>query len=85
MNAFTTSSPSDTSARRRRNSTHHALMVIELVLDAGVSPAWFLKETSERAACAAAVNMAAADGTILHLPAQWRIEMGRIMLREHRR
>ena len=57
----------------------------ELALDAGVSPAWFLKETSERAACAAAVNMAAADGTILHVPAQRRIEMGRILLREHRR
>jgi hypothetical protein len=48
-------------------------------------PAWFLKETSERAASAAAVKMTAADGTFLRVPAQWRIEMGRILLREHRR
>ena len=47
-------------------------MVIELVLDADVSPAWFLKEKYERAACAAAVKMAAADGTLLYVPAQWR-------------
>lgn len=37
-------------------------MAIELVLDASVSLAWFLKETPERAAYAAAVSSAAANG-----------------------
>jgi predicted nucleic acid-binding protein len=60
-------------------------MAIELVLDASVSLAWFLKETPERAAYAAAVNTAAADGAILHVPVQWGIEMGHVLLREHRR
>ena len=39
-------------------------MATELVLDASVSLAWFLKETPERAAYAAAVSAAAADGAI---------------------
>ncbi|MGH8674125.1 MAG: type II toxin-antitoxin system VapC family toxin [Burkholderiales bacterium] len=60
-------------------------MAIELVLDASVSLAWFLKETSERAAYAAAVSAAAAEGAILHVPVQWGIEMGHVLLREHRR
>lgn len=60
-------------------------MAIELVLDASVSLAWFLKETPERAAYAAAVSAAAADGAILHVPVQWGIEMGHVLLREHRR
>jgi predicted nucleic acid-binding protein len=60
-------------------------MAIELVLDASVSLAWFLKETSERAAYAAAVSAAAADGAVLHVPVQWGIEMGHVLLREHRR
>jgi predicted nucleic acid-binding protein len=60
-------------------------MAIELVLDASVSLAWFLKETAERAAYAAAVSAAAADGAILHVPGQWGIEMGHVLLREHRR
>ena len=60
-------------------------MAIELVLDASVSLAWFLKENSERAAYAAAVSAAAADGAILHVPVQWGIEMGHVLLREHRR
>ena len=51
-------------------------MATELVLDASVSLAWFLKETPERAAYAAAVSAAAADGAILHLPVQWGIEVG---------
>lgn len=38
-------------------------MAVELVLDASVSLAWFLKETAERAAYAAAVNAPAAEGT----------------------
>jgi len=59
-------------------------MAIELVLDASVSLAWFLKETPERAAYAAAVSTAAAEGAILHVPAQWGIEMGHVLLREHR-
>ncbi|MEO8144455.1 MAG: hypothetical protein ABI654_09595 [Betaproteobacteria bacterium] len=46
-------------------------MAAELVLDASVSLAWFLKESPERAAYAAAVSAAAADGTILHVPVQW--------------
>jgi len=46
-------------------------MAVELVLDASVSLAWFLKETPERAAYAAAVSTAAADGAILHVPVQW--------------
>jgi hypothetical protein len=37
-------------------------MATELVLDASVSLAWFLKETQERAAYAAAVNAAAVEG-----------------------
>ncbi len=60
-------------------------MAIELVLDASVSLAWFLKETPERAAYADAVNAAAAEGAILHVPVQWGIEMGHVLLREHRR
>lgn len=51
-------------------------MAIELVLDASVSLAWFLKETPERAAYAAAVSAIAADGAILHVPVQWGIENG---------
>jgi predicted nucleic acid-binding protein len=60
-------------------------MAIELVLDASVSLAWFLKESPERAAYAAAVSAVAADGAILHVPVQWGIEMGHVLLREHRR
>jgi len=60
-------------------------MAIELVLDASVSLAWFLKENPERAAYAAAVSAAAADGAILHVPVQWGIEMGHVLLREYRR
>ena len=60
-------------------------MASELVLDASVSLAWFLKETPERAAYAAAVNGAAAEGAILHVPVQWGVEMGHVLLREHRR
>lgn len=60
-------------------------MPIELVLDASVSLAWFLKETPERADYAAAVNAAAADGAVLHVPVQWGMEMGHVLLREHRR
>ena len=60
-------------------------MSIELVLDASVSLAWFLKESAERAAYAAAVSAIAAEGGILHVPAQWGIEMGHVLLREHRR
>jgi hypothetical protein len=52
-------------------------MAFELVLDASVSLAWFLKETPERAAYAAAVNAAAAEGTILHVPLQWGLEISR--------
>ena len=37
---------------------------IELVLDASVSLAWFLKESAERAAYAGAVSEVAADGGI---------------------
>jgi predicted nucleic acid-binding protein len=60
-------------------------MAIELVLDASVSLAWFLKETPERAAYAGAVSAAAANGAILHVPVQRGIEMGHVLLREHRR
>jgi predicted nucleic acid-binding protein len=60
-------------------------MAIELVLDASVSLAWFLKETPERAAYAAAVSAVAADGAVLHVPVQWGIEMGHVLLREQRR
>jgi predicted nucleic acid-binding protein len=60
-------------------------MAIELVLDASVSLAWFLKETPERASYAAAVSAVAADGAILHVPVHWGIEMGHVLLREHRR
>ena len=60
-------------------------MATELVLDASVSLAWFLKETPERAAYAAAVSAVAADGAILHVPVQWGIEVGHVLLREHRR
>jgi predicted nucleic acid-binding protein len=60
-------------------------MAIELVLDASVSLAWFLKETPERAAYAAAINAMAADGAVLHVPVQWGIEMGHVLLREYRR
>jgi len=59
-----------------------ALMAIELVLDASVSLAWFLKETPERAAYAAAVNAAAAEGAILHVPVQWGIEISRAVSAE---
>lgn len=60
-------------------------MAVELVLDASVSLAWFLKETPERAAYAAAVSAAAANGAILHVPVQWGIEVGHVLLREYRR
>ncbi|OFV93164.1 MAG: hypothetical protein A3H28_17515 [Acidobacteria bacterium RIFCSPLOWO2_02_FULL_61_28] len=60
-------------------------MATELVLDASVSLAWFLKETPERAAYAAAVNVAAVEGAILHVPVQWGVEMGHVLLREYRR
>lgn len=60
-------------------------MAIELVLDASVSLAWFLKETPERTAYAAAVNALAAEGAVLHVPGQWGIEMGHVLLREQRR
>lgn len=60
-------------------------MAVEAVLDASVSLAWFIKETPERAAYAAAVSAAAADGAILHVPVQWGIEMGHVLLRERRR
>ncbi len=60
-------------------------MPLELVLDASVSLAWFLKETPDRAAYAASVSSAAADGAILHVPLQWGIEVGHVLLREHRR
>ena len=60
-------------------------MAIELVLDASVSLAWFLKENPERAAYAVAVSAAAADGAILHVPVQWGVEMGHVLLREYRR
>jgi predicted nucleic acid-binding protein len=60
-------------------------MAIELVLDASVSVAWFLKESPGRAAYAAAVSAAGADGAILHVPVQWGIEMGHVLLREYRR
>ncbi len=60
-------------------------MAIELVLDASVSLAWFLKETPERAAYAAGVSAVAGDGAVLHVPVQWGIEMGHVLLRERRR
>ena len=60
-------------------------MPIELVLDASVSLAWFLKESPERAAYAAAVSEAAGEGAVLHVPVQWGIEMGHVLLRERRR
>ena len=60
-------------------------MTIELVLDASVSLAWFLKETPERAAYAAAINSAAAEGAVFHVPMQWGVEMGHVLLREYRR
>ena len=60
-------------------------MTTELVLDASVSLAWFLKETPDRAAYAAAISVAAAQGAILHVPALWEIEMGHVLLRESRR
>ena len=60
-------------------------MAIELVLDASVSLAWFLKETPDRAVYAAAVSAAAADGAVMHVPVQWGIEMGHVLLRESRR
>lgn len=60
-------------------------MAVELVLDASVSLAWFLKETPERAAYAASVGAAAAAGAVLHVPVQWGIEVGHVLLREHRR
>jgi predicted nucleic acid-binding protein len=31
------------------------------------------------------VNAAAAEGAILHVPVQWGVEMGHVLLREHRR
>lgn len=73
------------STRGSPRRTTRALMAIELVLDAIVSLAWFLKGTPERAAYAAAVSAAAADGAVLHVPVQWGIEMGHVLLREHRR
>lgn len=60
-------------------------MAIEFVLDASVSLAWFLKETPERAAYAAAVSGAAAEGAVMRVPVQWGIEMGHVLLRESRR
>jgi predicted nucleic acid-binding protein len=60
-------------------------MAIEVVLAASVSLAWFLKETPDRAAYAAAVNALAAEGAVLHVPTQWGIEMGHVPLREQRR
>ena len=54
-------------------------MAIELVLDASVSLAWFLKESPERATYAAAVSAVAADGAILYVPVQWGIEMGHVL------
>jgi predicted nucleic acid-binding protein len=60
-------------------------MAVELVLDASVSLAWFLKETPERAAYAAAVSAAAAEGAVLRVPIQWGAEMGHVLLREQRR
>lgn len=60
-------------------------MAVELVLDASVSLAWFLRETRERAAYAAAVSAAAAEGAVLHVPIQWGAEMGHVLLREQRR
>lgn len=60
-------------------------MAVELVLDASVSLAWFLKETPDRAAYAVAVSAVAAEGAVLHVPVQWGIEMGHVLLREHRR
>ena len=60
-------------------------MPIELVLDASVSLAWFLKETPDRAAYAAAINAVATEGAILHVPPLWGIEMGHVLLRESRR
>lgn len=60
-------------------------MAVELVLDASVSLAWFLKESPERATYAAAVSAAATDGAILHVPVQWGIEVGHVLLREQRR
>ena len=60
-------------------------MAIELVLDASVSLAWFLRDSPERASYAAAVSAAATQGAILHVPVQWGIEMGHVLLRERRR
>jgi len=60
-------------------------MALELVLDASVSLAWFLKETPDRATYAAAVSAAAAEGAVLHVPVQWGIEVGYVLPREHRR
>jgi predicted nucleic acid-binding protein len=50
-------------------------MAAELVLDASVSLAWFLKETSERAAYAAAVSAAAAEGAVLHVDIRVHVEL----------
>jgi predicted nucleic acid-binding protein len=60
-------------------------MAVELVLDASVSLAWFLKDSPERASYAAGVNAAATQGAVLHVPVQWGIEMGHVLLRERRR
>lgn len=60
-------------------------MTSALVLDASVSVAWFLKDTADRAAYAANVAELAAGGTVLHVPGQWGLEMGHVLLREHRR
>ena len=60
-------------------------MSVELVLDASVSVAWFLKESPERAAYAASVIAVAAEGAVLHVPAHWAVEMGHVLLREYRR
>ncbi|MGQ0652346.1 MAG: type II toxin-antitoxin system VapC family toxin [Betaproteobacteria bacterium] len=60
-------------------------MPAALVLDASVSVAWFLKETRERASYAAAVAELAAQGMVMHVPGQWEIEMGHVLLREYRR
>jgi predicted nucleic acid-binding protein len=60
-------------------------MATELVLDASVSVAWFIKDTPERAAYAAAVGELAENGATFHVPVQWGIEMGHVLLREQRR
>lgn len=59
---------------------------MQLVLDASVSIAWALRESSlERAAYAEALAHAAGSpGCEFHVPAQWELEMGHVLLRELR-